>query len=160
MSYPVDHSEIKFGQLATITLASVALYLQDARYLWFLGAILFLGGTPLRPFSPFVFIYKFFIKPLTIMKPDYRLDNIQSHKFGQLVGVLTVGMILSLFYFNFTLSGWVAVGILIGLTTVSYLGWCIGCFIYYQLNRLGIKGFFKHAPADKTVIPGQRPGKE
>ncbi len=94
------------------------------------------------------------------MRSDYRLDNIQPHKFGQLVGVLTVVMALGLIETGYPIAGWVVVGILIALTAVSYAGWCIGCFLYYQLNRLGLGGFFRYAPKDKGVFPGMRPRRE
>jgi hypothetical protein len=66
---------------------------------------------------------------------------------------------LALLYMGYRQAGWAIVWVLFGLTLVSYLGWCVGCFLYYQLYRLGLHGFFSHAPTDSTVRLGQRPGK-
>lgn len=156
MAAQVDHAEIKLGQILTMVMAIAAFALSDARWLIALGAIFLVTGTA-RPLSPFVLLYRHVVRPLGIMHSDYRLDNIQPHAFGQIIGALTAALALALLHSGHAIAGWAVVGILTGLTLVSYLGWCIGCFMYYQLNRLGLRGFFRHAPTDRSVIPGQRP---
>mgnify|MGYP001088954582 CR=1 FL=1 len=158
MSNQVDHAEIKVGQILTIIISSIALALQNQIPLIILAGIFLLSGT-VRSISPFTLLYRWIIKPLGIIKSDYRLDNIQPHKFGQLVGVITVVLALALIQFDYVFAGWSIVGVLIVLTVTSYAGWCVGCYLYYQLNRIGLGGFFKHAPTDKSVITGARPGK-
>ena len=156
MTTQVDHAEIKLGQLLTMLLAILAFVYKEPAYLIGLGAVFLVTGF-YRSLSPFVLIYRMMVRPLGIMHSDYRLDNIQPHAFGQLIGALTVLIAITLLYAGYGTAGWIIVGILFGLTLVSYLGWCIGCFFYYQLNRLGLKGFFRHAPTDKSVLLGQRP---
>lgn len=158
MSNQVDHAEIKMGQILTIVISAIALALQNQTPLIILGGIFLLSGT-VRVISPFSLLYRWVINPLGIIKSDYRLDNIQPHKFGQLVGVVTVALALGLMQFGFPFAGWSIVVVLIALTATSYAGWCVGCFMYYQLNRLGLGGFFKYAPTDKTVFTGVRPRK-
>ncbi|HKB60474.1 MAG TPA: DUF4395 domain-containing protein [Gallionellaceae bacterium] len=159
MSAQVDHAEIKLGQIFTIIMATAAFILSDPRWLIALGAI-FLVTALYRPLSPFVLVYRNVVRPLGVMHSDYRLDNIQPHTFGQLVGALTVAIALALLYAGYGMAGWAIVWILSGLTLTSYLGWCIGCFMYYRINRLGLRGFFRHAPTDRSVRLGQRPRKE
>lgn len=152
----IDHAEIKLGQIITIAIASTALALQQELPLLILGALFLLAGT-LRSLSPVSLLYHWVVRPLRLMRSDYRLDNIQPHKFGQLIGAATVIIALALFEYGFTVAGWGVVVVLIALTVVSYAGWCIGCFLYYQFNRLGLGGFFRHAPKDRGVFPGMRP---
>lgn len=154
----VDHAEIKMGQILTVAFSCTALVLQDPRPLVVLGVVFLLSGT-VRMLSPFSMLYRWVINPSGIMKSDYRLDNIQPHKFGQLVGALTVAMSLVFMQLGYPMVGWGIVVILIILTVISYAGWCIGCFIYYQLNRIGLGGFFKHSPTDQSKMLGMRPGK-
>lgn len=154
----VDHAEIKMGQVLTVAISATALILQDITPLIILGVIFLLSGT-VRFLSPFSMLYRWVISPSGIIKSDYRLDNIQPHKFGQLVGAATVVMALAFLHFGYFMVGWGIVVVLIVLTIISYAGWCVGCFIYYQLNRLGLGGFFKHAPTDKSKMLGTRPGK-
>lgn len=158
MAIQVDHAEIKLGQIFTVLVSAAALIFREPAWLLLLGGI-FLITALYRPLSPFVLIYRHFIRPLRIMHSDYRLDNIQAHAFGQVVGAITVVIAIALLQLGYSTAGWVIVGILAGLTSVSYLGWCIGCFFYYQLNRLGLQGFFANAPTDKSVRLGQRPRK-
>ncbi len=159
MSVQVDHAEIKLGQILTMAMSVAAFTLSEPKWLMALGAI-FLVTALFRPLSPFVLIYRHVVRPLKVMHSDYRLDNIQPHAFGQVIGAVTVAIAITLLYMGFNAAGWTIVWILVGLTLVSYLGWCIGCFMYYQLNRLGLKGFFRHAPTDRSVVLGQRPAKK
>lgn len=159
MTNHVDHAEIKLGQLLTIGISGVSLILQDTLPLMLLGVVFLLSGS-VRGISPFTLLYRWVILPLGLMRSDYRLDNIQPHKFGQLIGALTVAIALGLIEYGYPVAGWGVVVVLILLTVISYAGWCIGCFLYYQMNRLGLRGFFRHAPKDKSVFPGSRPRRE
>lgn len=159
MSTQVDHAEIKLGQIFTMLMSVAAFALSEPKWLIALGAIFLITGV-FRPFSPFVLIYRYVVRPLNVVRSDYRLDNIQPHAFGQLIGAVTVAIAVALLYMGYNTAGWAIVWILVALTLVSYLGWCIGCFMYYQLNQLGLKGFFRHAPTDDSVTLGQRPRKK
>ena len=158
MSMQVDHAEIKLGQIFTMLLSVVAVMFVKPSYLIVLGSI-FLVTAVYRPLSPIVLIYRYVVKPLGLMRSDYRLDNIQPHAFGQFIGAITVALALALLYMGYHPAGWAIVWVLFSLTLISYLGWCVGCFLYYQLYRLGLQGFFSHAPTDSSVLPGQRPRK-
>jgi len=159
MTTKVDHAEIKTGQLMTMTIAIAAFVAREPAWLVVLGAV-FLATALYRPLSPFVIAYRWIVRPLGLMRSDYRLDNIQPHAFGQLIGAVTAALCVALLYSGHPLAGWAIVGVLVVLTLISYLGWCIGCFFYYQLNRLGLRGFFRHAPTDRSVVPGQRPRRD
>jgi hypothetical protein len=137
-------------------IAAAALGTQQTLPLMLLCAVFLLSGS-IRAVSPFTLLYRWVVSPLHLIRSDYRLDNIQPHKFGQLVGALTVVIALGLIEVGYPMVGWSVVAVLIGLTVTSFSGWCIGCFLYYQLNRLGLRGFFQHAPKDKGVSSGKRP---
>lgn len=156
MSTQIDHAEIKLGQIFTMLMSVAAFMFMEPAYLIALGGIFLVTGL-YRPLSPFVLIYRYVAKPLGLMRSDYRLDNIQPHAFGQIIGAITVVLAIVLLYLGYDIAGWTVVWILFGLTLISYLGWCIGCFLYYQLYRLGLQGFFSHAPMDNATQSGQRP---
>jgi len=158
MGSQIDHAEIKTGQLLTMATAGAAFFMKEPLLLLALGLV-FLITALVRPVSPFVLVYRYVVAPLGLMRSDYRLDNIQPHAFGQLVGALTAAVAVALLYLGYPVAAWTVVWILVGLTLISYLGWCIGCFLYYQLNRLGLGGFFRHKPTDTGVVPGSRPRK-
>ena len=106
--------------------------------------------------GPFNNIYRL-LKSTGLIKPDMRVDNIEPHRFGQAIGFITAAIAVGLFYYGLAVAGWSIVWVLIALTALSFSGWCIGCFFYYMLNKLGLGGFFKHSPTDSSVITGARP---
>lgn len=154
----VDHAAIKTGQLLSIALL-LAAFILGRWELVALLAVIFLITAVLHPLGPFVLVYRLLLKPLGIVKPDLRVDHLQPHLFGQAVGAASAAIAALALYAGYGYAGWGLVWILIALTAISYKGWCIGCFLYYQLNRLGLRGFFSREPADKKAMLGARPKK-
>lgn len=154
----VDHSAIKTGQLLSIAMLITALVLNRWELVGIL-AVFFLITALINPLGPFVLVYRLFLKPIGAVKPDVRIDNIQPHLFGQAVGAISAAIAAFALYAGYAYAGWILVFVLIVLTAISFKGWCIGCFLYYQLNRMGLRGFFAHKPTDKGVMLGARPRK-
>lgn len=154
----VDHSAIKTGQvLSIVTLVGAFVF---ARWeLVVVLAVIFLITSLFFEWGPFAIVYRFLLRPMGLVKPDLRTDNVQPHRFGQAVGAVSAAIAAAALFFNYATLGWVLVWVLIALTTVSFMGWCIGCFIYYQMNRIGLGGFFGHTPTDDRVVLGARPRK-
>jgi hypothetical protein len=45
--------------------------------------------------------------------------------------------------------GWSLVWVVIALANLNFwVNFCLGCWVYYQLNRLGVPGFGVSAPAN------------
>ncbi len=152
----VDHSAIKTGQLLAIATLLAAFLLGRWEPIAVLAGIFLITGL-VYPLGPFVLVYRLLLKPLGIVKPDLRRDNIQSHQFGQAVGAASAALAALAVASGYSYTGGSLTWLLIVLTAISYQGWCIGCFLYYQLNRLGLRGFFAHKPSDPSVTPGTRP---
>lgn len=104
--------------------------------------MIFLTTSMFFEWGPFALLYRFVLKPLGWVKPDLRAGNLQPHRFGQAVGAVSAALVALALYFNYATLGWVLVWVLIALTGISFMGWCIGCFLYYQINRFGLGGFF------------------
>lgn len=154
----VDHAAIKTGQLGAVAVLVAAFVMGR----WELVAVLagvFLVSAVAPAWGPFAVIYRWLLKPLGLVKPDWRTDNLQPHQFGQAVGAVSAALSATLIYVGHGIPGWMLLWILIGLTVVSYMGWCIGCFIYYQLNRFGLGGFFRFGPTETGKVLGTHPGK-
>lgn len=154
----VDHSAIKTGQLLSIAMLITALILNRWELVGIL-AVFFLMTALINPMGPFVLVYRLLLKPIGVVKPDIRIDNLQPHLFGQAVGAASAAIAAFALYAGYAYAGWILVFVLIVFTAISFKGWCIGCFLYYQLNRMGLRGFFAHKPADKGVMLGARPRK-
>lgn len=154
----VDHSAIKTGQLLAIATLLVAFIIERWEPVAAL-AVIFLITSLFFTWGPFALVYRLLLQPLGLVKPDLRIDNIQPHRFGQAVGAVSAALAAVALHLGYATLGWGLVWLLIVLTLISYTGWCIGCFIYYQLNRIGVKGFFGYAPTDSQVMLGARPRK-
>ena len=152
----VDHSAIRVNQVMGMAGMTLAFVLDRWEIVAAFCVAYLLTAISLE-IGPFNIFYKYILKPIGIVKPDIRDDYKEPHRFGQAVGFVFGGIAAWLIYSGQHFIGWSLIWILIALTAVSYAGWCIGCFVYYMLNKSGLGGFFKHAPADNGVVIGARP---
>ena len=73
-------------------------------------------------------------------------DNPEPHRFAQGLGgtFVTLGWLALLA--GQSVVGWALAWLVVGLAAANlFLGFCAGCFVYYQLNRRGVPGF-RHSP--------------
>jgi hypothetical protein len=76
------------------------------------------------------------------VKPDVITDNPEPHRFAQGFGGVVVALALAALLAELSVLGWVLTAVVVILAALNlFLGFCAGCFVYYQLNRLGIPGF-------------------
>ena len=137
----VDQNGLKTGQALTIILL-IAGFIFNAWPLVALVAIAQLLGGLAAPFAPYKLIYKHLVLPTGLVKPHVELDNPEPHRFAMLVGTLFNGVGTLALIAGAPLVGWALVWIVIVLANLNlWAGFCLGCWFYYQFNRLGIPGF-------------------
>jgi hypothetical protein len=137
----VDQSTIKVNQALIIVLLILAFLLDSGWLAAFVAAVMLLG-TAFPSLSLFKQIYKRLLKPAMIVKPKVTLDNPEPHRFAQGFGGFVLLGAVAAFLVGMAFAGWLLVGVVVILAAVNlFLGFCAGCFVYYQLNRLGIPGF-------------------
>ena len=137
----VDQNGMKTGQAITIILL-IAGFIFNAWPLVALVAIAQLLGGLAVPFAPYKLIYKYLVLPTGLVKPRPENDNPEPHRFAMLVGALFNGVGTIALLAGAPVVGWVLVWIVIVLANLNFwVGFCMGCWMYYQLNRLGIPGF-------------------
>lgn len=137
----VDHSALRTNQAFIIALLLIAFIVDLWGLVAFVGLVMLLGTTVPR-LSLFKQIYLRLLRPSGLVKPDVVADNPEPHRFAQGFGgaVLTVA-VLGLLLGQAAL-GWALVWLVIVLAGLNlFLGFCAGCFLYYQLNRLDVPGF-------------------
>ena len=150
----VDHSALKANQI-TIIAFSLLGFIFDLSILTLITALVMGIGTIFKV-PGFVLMYRYFYKPLGILKPDVLLDNPEPHQFSQLLGFvfLTSGSLAV--FLGAPLFGWGLVWLVIGLAALNaFGGFCVGCALYYWLARFQVPGFTKMPPAG--TIPGMKP---
>jgi hypothetical protein len=150
----VDHAALRTNQ-ALIIATLLAAFVLDAVTLVGLVAALMLIATAVRT-QAFRWVYAGLLRPLGLVRPDPIPDHPEPHRFAQGLGgffVALAGLTLSL---GVAVVGWALAWLVIVLAAVNlFLGFCVGCFVYYWLARLRIPGFSHSPPADG--FPGLRP---
>ena len=137
----VDQAALRVNQAFIIGLSTLAFVLNN---LWLAAfvAIVMLVGTAVPAFALFKQIYQHILRPAGLVKPDAMVDNPEPHRFAQGFGGVVVGLAVLALAAGLPVLGWGLVWLVIALAALNlFLGFCAGCFIYYQLNRLGLPGF-------------------
>lgn len=150
-SRKVDHSALRTNQAFIIGLLLVG-FIVNSWIVTAFVALVMLVGTLWPAAGLFKRIYQHILKPSGLVKPDVIPDNPEPHLFAQgLGGFVTLAGTASLLL-GLPVAGWVLVWIVIALASLNlFVGFCAGCFVYYQLNRLGAPGFSASRLEDRAA---------
>ena len=141
MDRKVDESALKVNQAFIIGLLLLAFVLDSVWLAAFVGGVMLLG-TAVPGLSLFKRAYQHLLKPAGLVKPHVITDNPEPHRFAQGFGGVVVALAVIALLAEQPIIGWALVGLVIVLAALNlFLGFCAGCFVYYQLNRLGVPGF-------------------
>ena len=147
-AHMLDQSGLKTGQALTIILLLVGFVLNVWPLIAFVAIAQLLGALAL-PFAPYRLAYQYVVKPSGLVKPNPQPDNPEPHRFAMLVGALFNGAATIALLAGASVIGWALVWIVIALANLNFwLSFCLGCWMYYRLNRLGVPGFTQ-APVGK-----------
>src|SRR5574341_491241 len=137
----VDHAALRTNQAFIIGLLLAAFVSESWTVVAVVSAVMLIG-TIWPEAGLFKRIYQHILKPSHLVKPDVILDNPEPHLFAQgLGGLFTLAGAISLILGTDSL-GWVLTWVVIVLAALNlFLGFCAGCFVYYQLHRRGVPGF-------------------
>lgn len=135
----VDHTALKFNQASIITLVVAAFLLDWPLLVTFVAAVMLVGSIWPQA-GLFKLIAQRGLEPAGLLKADLREDIPQPHLFAQAIGGVMLLLAAVAFLAGAPLLGWVLAGIVVALAAVNlFLGFCAGCFLYYQLGRAGIR---------------------
>lgn len=135
----VDQTALRFNQ-ASIILLLVAAFLLDALWLVAFVAAVMLVGAIWPQAGLFKQIYARGLKPTGLLKAHVIDDDPRPHLFAQGLGGIFLALSTTTLWLGLPLVGWTLAALVIALAAINlFLGFCLGCFIYYQLGRAGIK---------------------
>jgi hypothetical protein len=141
----VDQSVLRVNQAFIIALLLMAFILGSWQLAAFVGFVMLLG-TAFPSLALFKQIYQRILRPVGLVNPDVIDDNPEPHRFAQGFGGVVVWLAVGALILGLSTIGWVLVWLVVVLAGLNlFLGFCAGCFIYYQLNRLHVPGF-EHSP--------------
>lgn len=137
----VDESALKVNQAFIIALLILAFVLDAVWLVAFVGVVM-LSGTAVPALALFKQIYQHLLKPAGLVRPQVITDNPEPHRFAQGFGGVVVAFAVVALLTGQVVVGWTLTGLVVVLAALNlFLGFCAGCFVYYQLNRLGLPGF-------------------
>ena len=135
----VDISALKFNQGAIVIFTAVA-FVFNIKWLIAFVAVVLITGTIFPGVGLFKLIYSHIAKQLNLIEPRIVEEDNTPHVFAQGMGgiFLTIAFLL-LEFTNQQFIGWTLSLIVLVLAFVNLaLNFCVGCFLYFQLNKLGI----------------------
>lgn len=137
----VDHSALKVNQTLIIALLAPAFVFNSVWLVVFVAAVM-LVGTAAPTLSLFKRIYQHVLRPAGLVKPNVIVDNPEPHRFAQGFGGVVLLIAIAALFAGASVAGWALVALVIVLAALNlFLGFCAGCFVYYQFNKLGVPGF-------------------
>ena len=138
----VDHSALKVNQTAIVATVLIA-FVGSLFTTLFLALIPLLGivlllGTFVPQLALFKQLYFKVLKPRGIVKPRPVQDRPEPHNFAQGLGGVFLG-IASLLLVSVPVAG-LALALLVAVLAFVNLafGYCLGCQIFFQLERRGL----------------------
>lgn len=146
----VDHSALRTNQAFIAGLLLVGFVANSWVMAGFVSLVMLLG-TLWPEAGLFKLIYRHILRPSGLIKPDVIADNPEPHRFAQGFGGFVALAGTASLLLGVSDVGWVLVWIVIVLASINlFIGFCAGCFVYYQLNRLSVPGF-SAAPLERKT---------
>lgn len=136
----VDHNALRTNQALIIGFLVAAFVLNVPLLVAFIAAVMVIGAL-YPPARLFVLFYKHVLKN-RVIQPDVIADNPEPHRFSMALGGLFTSAATIAFVGSAPVLAWVLTGIVVVLAALNlFAGFCAGCFMYYQFNKLGVPGF-------------------
>jgi hypothetical protein len=139
MTTRVDHTLLKFNQASIILLLVLAFLFNWPWMVAFVSAVMLVGSIWPQA-GLFKLLAQRVLLPAGILKSDVREDLPQPHLFAQAVGGIFLLVATFAFFAGAPTLAWLLTGIVVVLAAVNlFMGFCAGCFMYYQLARFGLR---------------------
>lgn len=141
MNRRVDHSALRTNQSFIIGLLLLSFVLNLPIGVAFVAGVMLIG-TFVPQAALFKQVYLKVLKPRGIVKPDVIEDNPEPHNFSQGLGGIFNLLAAGALFGGAPAVGWGLAWIVIGLAALNlFAGFCVGCFMYYQLSQRNVPGF-------------------
>ncbi|GIV99566.1 DUF4395 domain-containing protein [Roseiflexus sp.] len=136
-SSPVfDRTALRVNQAAIITLLLVA-FVVDLPWLVAIVAIVMALGTVSPALALFQRLYRDVLRPAGVLRPDIHQEDAAPHRFAQGMGATVLFLASVALLAGATTVGWALALLVVVLAAINLLfGFCVGCFIFFQLQRL------------------------
>lgn len=133
----MDRNALRTNQMAILAVVAVAFVLGAPWLILLLGLALGVGALDPR-LSVFQQVYHRVLRG-RVVRPDVRPDDPAPHRFAQGLGGAFLLAASAALLGGATVVGWGLAWLVAALAAVNLTtGFCAGCFVFYQLARLGV----------------------
>jgi hypothetical protein len=132
----VDRSALRVNQGFIVGLTVLAFVL-NAPWLAAFVALVMIAGTISPAAALCQQVYHRVLKPAGIVKPAVHAEDPAPHRFAQGMGGAVLALGVAALFAGLGGLGWALVLLVTALAAVNLIfGFCAGCFVYFQLQRL------------------------
>jgi hypothetical protein len=135
----VDVNALRTNQALIVASVVIAFVLGATAGAWvLLGVAASLAIGAARPgYGPFQIFYREVLRSTGIVKPNPRPDDPAPHRFAQALGGTVLFLAALALFAGVDALGWVLAFVVLAPALVNLLfGFCAGCFIFLQINRI------------------------
>ena len=132
----VDRTALRVNQACIIVFLALAFLLDQPWLVAFVCAVMAIG-TAFPQAALFQRIYRDVLRPAGLLKPDLHDEDAAPHRFAQGMGAAVLLIATIALFAGAPVLGWGLSFVVIALAAVNlFFGFCAGCFVYFQLQRL------------------------
>jgi hypothetical protein len=132
----IDRSALRVNQAFIVGLLALAFVLGQPWLAAFVALVMAIGTAAPRA-ALFQRLYLDGLRPAGLVKPDLRAEAAAPHRFAQGLGAGVLGAGVLALFAGPPALGWSLAIVVIVLAAVNLIfGFCAGCFVYFQLQRL------------------------
>lgn len=131
-----DRTALRVNQAAIIALLLIA-FIVDLPWLVVIVAAIMTLGALSPELAVFQRLYRDVLRPAGILRPDIHHEDAAPHRFAQGMGAATLILACLALFLGAPTVGWALALIVVALAAINLIfGFCVGCFIFFQLQRL------------------------
>jgi hypothetical protein len=133
---PFDRTVLRVNQALIIAFLAIGFLLNQPWLVAFVCAVMAIG-TLAPQAALFQRFYRHVLRPAGVLKPDLHEEDPAPHRFAQGMGAGVLLLAVVGLFAGAPALGWGLAFVVIALAAVNLLfGFCAGCFVYFQLQRL------------------------
>ena len=132
----VDRTALRVNQAFIIGFLALAFLFDQVWLVACVFAVMAIG-TAFAQAALFQRIYRDVLRPAGLLKPDVHQEAAAPHRFAQGLGAAVLLVATVALFAGAVALGWGLAFVVIALAAVNlFFGFCAGCFVYFQLQRL------------------------
>jgi hypothetical protein len=133
---PLDRTALRVNQALIVVLLAAGFVLDQPWLVAFVCAVMAVG-TAFPRAALFQRFYRDVLRPAGLLRPDVHVEDAAPHRFAQGLGALVLLAASVALFAGATTLGWGLAFVVIALAAINLIfGFCAGCFVYFQLQRL------------------------